>query len=136
MKVLQQSIIAVAMLAGAGLIPAAAADDKKLVLITSEEAARVIPLDGLRQEAHGGMIGVSALTGEGIPQLLTLIENRLSAHSRVYDITIAISDGAALSWLHAHGKVHEQRDTKTKAHLKVELDAADYGRFERRFLKK
>jgi hypothetical protein len=39
MRVLQQSIIAVAMLAGAGLIPASAADDKKVVLITKDEAA-------------------------------------------------------------------------------------------------
>ncbi len=103
---------------------------------TSEESARVIPLDGLRQEAHGGMVGVSALTGEGMDQLLALIESRLSAHSRVYDLTIDITNGAALSWLHAHGKIHEQRDTKTKSHLKVELETADYGRFERRFLRK
>ena len=72
-------------------------------------------------------------TGEGVPQLLSLIERHLSALNHAYDITLSISDGAALSWLHAHGKIVEHRDTKTKTHLKVELDAADYGRFESKF---
>ncbi|MDR3449293.1 MAG: GTPase HflX [Alphaproteobacteria bacterium] len=102
----------------------------------SNEAGHVIPIDGLRQEAHGGLVGVSALTGEGIPQLLGLFERMLSARNKPYEITVAISDGAALSWLHAHGKIVERRDTKTKAIMKVELDAADYGRFESRFGKK
>jgi len=102
----------------------------------SEEAEHVIPIDGLRPEAHGGMVGVSALTGEGVPQLLALIERRLSSANQPYEITVALSDGAALSWLHSHGKIVERRDTKTKSHLKVELDAADYGRFESKFGKK
>ena len=60
MKVLQQSIIAVAMLAGAGLIPAAAADDKKLVLITSEEAAR--PAQPTGELARRGITRGPAIT--------------------------------------------------------------------------
>ena len=102
----------------------------------SEEIGHVIPLDGLRQEAHGGMVGVSALTGEGIPHLLALIAKRLSARHRAYVLSVSLSDGAALSWLHAHGKIIERRDTKTQARLTVELDAADYGRFESKFGKK
>jgi GTP-binding protein HflX len=99
----------------------------------TEEASHVIPIDGLRQEAHGGIVGVSALTGEGISSLLTLIEKRLSLRSHSYDIILALSDGAALSWLHAHGKIINRRDTKSKMHLQVELDAADHGRFESKF---
>jgi GTP-binding protein HflX len=102
----------------------------------TEEAGHVVPLDGLRVEAHGGLVGVSALTGEGIPHLLDLLERRLSARHKSYEITLPLTEGAALSWLHAHGKIVERRDTKTKAILKVELDAADHGRFESRFGKK
>ncbi|MDE1900347.1 MAG: GTPase HflX [Alphaproteobacteria bacterium] len=102
----------------------------------TEETGHVIPIDGLRPEAHGGIVGVSATTGEGIPQLLALLEKRLSARNRAYDITLSLADGAALSWLHAHGKVVARRDTKTKTHLTVELDAADYGRFTSKFGKK
>ena len=99
----------------------------------TEEAGWVIPLEGLRHEAHGGIVCVSALTGEGIPRLLDLIEKRLSLSHRAYDLSIELTNGAALSWLHAHGKIIERRNTKTKVRLKVEMDAADYGRFQHRF---
>ncbi|MDE2030053.1 MAG: GTPase HflX, partial [Alphaproteobacteria bacterium] len=100
---------------------------------TTREAARAQVQEGLRLEAHGGIAGVSALTGEGVPELLALIDRLLSARRKPYEITVALSDGAALSWLHAHGKIVSRRDTKAKAHLKVEMDAADYGRYESRF---
>jgi GTP-binding protein HflX len=90
-------------------------------------------LQGVRREAHGGMIGTSALTGEGIPQLLELLDRKLARHNDVYDIDIARADGAALAWLYAHGKIIDKRDTKTKSHIKIELGAADYGRFQSRF---
>ncbi len=99
----------------------------------SGEAEHIIPIDGLRQEAHGGLAGVSALTGEGLPHLLDLIGRRLSMQRRVYEMTLSLADGAALSWLHAHGKIVGQRNTKTQTHVKVELDAADFGRFESKF---
>jgi GTP-binding protein HflX len=102
----------------------------------TDEVGRVIPIEGLRQEAHGGMVGVSALTGEGVPALLTLIDKQLAARNIAYEISVSLSDGAALSWLHAHGKIVERHDTEAKAHLKVEMDAADYGRYESRFGKK
>lgn len=99
----------------------------------SEDAERAVPLEGLRQEAHGGMVGVSALTGEGIPHLLALIEKRLSLRRRLYDIAVDLSNGAALSWLHAHGTIVKRRNAKTQVHIKVELEAADFGRFESKF---
>lgn len=99
----------------------------------SKESERAPSGDGLRPEAKGGTIGVSAATGEGIPKLLDLIEKRLASRRRVYDIEIDLGNGAALSWLHARGKIIKQRNTKSKAQLKVELDAADYGRFKSRF---
>ncbi len=98
------------------------------------EAAQTVPLDGLRQEAKGGMIGVSSLTGEGIPQLLNLIDQRLAARRQIYSLTLSVTDGAALSWLHAHGKIIEQKEARSKINLKVDMEAADYGRFTRRFL--
>jgi GTPase len=100
---------------------------------TTREAAQALALDGLRHEARGGIIGVSALTGEGIPELLRLLETRLTAQSRVYDIDVPVADGAALSWLYAHGKIVDKKETKTKSRLRVELDPADFGRFESRF---
>jgi GTP-binding protein HflX len=100
---------------------------------TTWDATHAKPITGLRHEARGGTIGVSALTGEGIPELLQLLDDKLAAFNQVYEIDVPHADGAALSWLHAHGKIIEQRDTKTKAHIKIELSAADYGRYQSRF---
>ena len=103
---------------------------------TSWDAEHVpTALDGVRAEAHGGMVAVSALTGEGIEALLSLLDKRLAAHRQIYAIDVPLADGAALSWLYAHGKIIDKKDTKTKVRLKVELDAADYGRFQSRFKK-
>ena len=102
----------------------------------SSETSHILPIDGLRQEAHGGLVALSALSGEGIPHLLELIEKRLSLRNKPYDIVVSLSDGAALSWLHTRGHILERRNTKTRAHLKVLLDAADYGRFESKFGRK
>jgi GTP-binding protein HflX len=100
------------------------------------EAKRSKPLHGLRAEAQGGMIALSALTGEGMDDLLKLVDEHLAAQQQVYEINLSVTEGAALSWLYSHGKVVDKRDTKTKIRLKVELGEADYGRFLGRFGKK
>jgi GTP-binding protein HflX len=90
-------------------------------------------IEGLRPEAAGGIAAVSALTGEGIEDLLKLLDNRLTAEGEIYEIDLPLSDGAALAWLYAHGKILNRRNTKTKARLKVRMDQADWGRWRRRF---
>ncbi|MDX2028604.1 MAG: GTPase HflX [Alphaproteobacteria bacterium] len=100
---------------------------------TTQESSRALALEGLRPEAKGGVVGVSALTGEGIPQLLELLNERLTARRQVYELEVPLADGAALSWLYAHGKILDKRDTKSKSRIRIELDAADYGRFQSRF---
>jgi len=62
-----------------------------------------------------------------------VLDEKLAAHSTIYDIDVPLTDGAALSWLHAHGKIIKKRDTKTKSRITIELDDADYGRFQSRF---
>jgi GTP-binding protein HflX len=87
----------------------------------------------LRLEAQGGTVAVSALTGQGIDDLLKLLSDKLAAHGQVYDIDVPLADGAALAWLHSHGKIIEKRDTKIKSRIKIQLAAADYGRYQSRF---
>ena len=99
---------------------------------TKEALYAPISMD-LNAEAAGGTVGVSAKTGEGLARLLDLVEARCAEYSKVYEISLGLSDGAALSWLYAHGKVVDKRDTKTKTHIKVEMEAANYGRFLNKF---
>ena len=74
----------------------------------------------------------SAVTGEGVRDLLRLIERRLVESHRMVDLRVALSDGAAIAWLYDHGQVIERRDDEEFAYLRVSLDPADLARFQRR----
>ena len=47
---------------------------------------------------------VSALTGEGIEELLAGVEARLSAKHLAFDIDLPPQDGEGLSWLYAQAR--------------------------------
>ncbi len=48
---------------------------------------------------------VSAVTGEGLDELLAAIETRLAATRTTLDLSIDASDGAGISWLHRNAEV-------------------------------
>jgi len=48
---------------------------------------------------------VSAVTGEGIDELLAAIEERLAATRTTLNLSIDASDGAGISWLHRNAEV-------------------------------
>jgi GTP-binding protein HflX len=48
---------------------------------------------------------VSALSGEGLAQLLAEIETQLAARRITLDLVVDAADGAAVSWLHRHTEV-------------------------------
>lgn len=99
----------------------------------SWDSHHALSLEGISPEAFGGTVAVSALTGDGLPELLQLIDNQLSARVSVYEVSLPLEEGAALAWLYGHGKVLEKSDKKTKTHLKIALDQADFGRFVSKF---
>lgn len=103
---------------------------------TTWEATRAKPLFGVRTEAQGGMAALSALTGEGMPDFLDLLAKGLAKQRQSYEISLSVTEGAALSWLYSHGKVIDKKDGKAKIKLKIELDEADYGRFLSKFRNK
>ncbi len=71
------------------------------------------------------VVTVSALTGEGLPDLLNLIEEKIAATRRVYEVRL---EGAALSQLHRLYEVGEvldrsdNADGSTTAHVRVAPD--------------
>jgi GTPase len=99
----------------------------------SWEAHHALPLEGLKQEARGGTVLVSALRGEGVDDLLRLLDERLALHTRLYVIDVLLENGAELAWLYKHGQILKRKDKKLKTTLSVTLDAADYGRFCSKF---
>jgi GTP-binding protein HflX len=88
----------------------------------------------LRAQAarNGDSVLCSAVTGEGLSDLLQLIERRLAEGHHMVDLRVDLSDGAAIAWLYDHGQVIERRDDEEFAHLRVSLDPADLARFQRR----
>jgi GTP-binding protein HflX len=62
------------------------------------------------REAAEQPVLISALTGEGLPALMALIEKRLAREAASYLVTLEPSDGAGLAWLHGNTEVLERRD--------------------------
>ncbi|PZP38440.1 MAG: GTPase HflX, partial [Pseudomonas fluorescens] len=72
-----------------------------------------------------GGVGVSAVTGQGVDELLEAIRNRLQADWETLTVKVNAGDGRRLAWLHAHGDVTEQHLDEETWTLKVKLRAAD-----------
>ncbi len=87
--------------------------------------------------ANGGgnddsQVFISALTGEGIDDLLDLIDKRLGKARRIVEVGVPHEDGATLAWLYRHGEIMERTDDAERAWLKMGLAPADAGRVGRR----
>ena len=81
---------------------------------------------------HPGVVAASALTGDGIGDLIEAIDARLTASRRIVDVRVPYADGATLAWLYRHGEVLEHADDEGEARLRVGLTPADAGRLGQR----
>jgi GTP-binding protein HflX len=73
---------------------------------------------------------VSAITGEGLPELLAALDARLSANLEIVSYAIPSQDGARLAWLYRHGEVIERADEDGDVRVTVRISASDRARFE------
>jgi GTP-binding protein HflX len=71
---------------------------------------------------------VSAVTGEGIDQLMAVLEDQRRARRQVVDIDVDLADGATLSWVYAKGEVLNRQDDEDRAHLQVAIEPAHLAR--------
>ncbi len=86
-----------------------------------------------RRAARGnGQIIASALTGEGLSDVLDAIDRRLTKASRTVSLSVPLIDGAAIAWLYGHGQVLGRHDDARFAHLRVNINPDDLARFRRR----
>lgn len=83
---------------------------------------------GLKEK---GTLMVSAITGEGIPQLLAFLDEEISRQLYTHaQYTLRCEDGKSLAWLHAHGKVMEQTVEDEYIRVTVQLSPENVRRFE------
>ena len=81
---------------------------------------------------NGTCVAVSALLGQGLDTLLTLVDRELSRDRRIFTFKIGLADGATIAWLYRHGEVLNRSDDDAFAHFRVSLTPADADRLERR----
>lgn len=80
---------------------------------------------------------VSAVTGEGVADLLAVADAALGADDAVVSVVLEPSETEVSAWLHEHGEVTAERtDPQTgRTEITARLMAADAGRFAARFPK-
>ena len=78
-----------------------------------------------------GAVVVSALTGEGLVQLLVAIDERIAAGMEEAEYLLPAADGARIAWLYEHGEVLRRAEEEEQVRVAVRLLPADRARFER-----
>jgi len=76
----------------------------KIDRLDPEERER---LDNIARRGTDGRrpVLVSALTGEGLDSLISVIESELAHSQLTLDVALDVADGAGMSWLHRHAEV-------------------------------
>jgi GTP-binding protein HflX len=105
----------------------------KIDLVEPEVRAGLLSGNG---KSGGGPIAVSALTGDGLDQLLRRFEAELTAANIRYRLTLPHADGEGLAWVYRHAQVLERRDAEREVVLTVTVDPRDVERFVQRFTAK
>jgi len=81
----------------------------------------------------GGPVAISALSGDGLPDLLKRIEVMLGRAESVFRLKLDPADGAGLAWAYANGRVLERKDAASGPQLKVAVDPQSIDRFLARY---
>jgi GTP-binding protein HflX len=92
-------------------------------------------LAAIAERSNTTQVPISALTGEGCPDLLEALETRLGSDRGVVSLDVSLADGATLAWLYRKGEVLSRTDDDAHAHVTVRLDPADVARLENRGIK-
>lgn len=79
------------------------------------------------------MAGISALTGEGVENLLRLADDKLQQllGFRRHRLTLPAADGRRIAWLHEHANVLQQQLQEEEITLEIAIAAEDWERFGR-----
>ena len=80
-----------------------------------------------------GPVAVSAVTGEGVADLLARVELRLAEDSLVYDMRLAPEDGEGLAWLYRNTDVLRRIEGENGIALRVRVGERRKGEFTTRY---
>ncbi|MDP1819943.1 MAG: GTPase HflX [Acidimicrobiales bacterium] len=80
-------------------------------------------------KVHDGSVLISATTGEGVPDLLRTIADRLRALTNVVELSVPYERGDVIAAVHREGEVLVELAEEAALRLRVRLDAASLGHF-------
>lgn len=104
---------------GAGEVPELLAFNKADV---SHEAKRLV-------DRHAGSVAISALTGEGVDDLLVAIGDRLRAMLRVMELRVPFERGDVLAAVHREGEVLVETHDESATRVRLRVDDVGAARF-------
>ncbi len=78
---------------------------------------------------HRGSVAVSAVTGDGVPELLHAVGDRLRALASIVEFVVPYERGDVLAALHREGEVLVEVHTEGGTRVRARLPAAAAGRF-------
>jgi GTPase len=74
---------------------------------------------------------VSAVSGEGINDLLALLAERLGRNDETFELAVPAQEGRLLAWLHENSEIVERTtDDEGASHCRFRIDPARKGRLE------
>lgn len=72
---------------------------------------------------------ISAATGQGVDELVEMVTANLSRNHNIETVTLPVSDGRRLAWLHENGRVLESEQENEDLVLAVQMSNRNWGRF-------
>lgn len=100
----------------------------KIDRIDRSDPAAVERLQAARRETPNA-VAISAATGEGIPDLLTMLDEVLRERMIPVDVLIPYQYGDLVALAHEHGFVEQEEHTESGTHLRARLPVDLAGRF-------
>ena len=79
--------------------------------------------------AHPGAVSISALTGEGIDDLLRALGDRLRAAADVIELLVPFERGDVLAAMHREGEVITEAQTEGGTKIRARLGPVGVSRF-------
>lgn len=79
-------------------------------------------------------VGTSAVTGEGVGELLHQVEEQLSKNAREFSVNLPLTDGQGLAWLYDHAEVLDRVESESGIEVKVRVQPRFFSAFQEKFV--
>ena len=86
-----------------------------------------------RQKRDHNLVGISALSGQGIDELLARIDKKLQEKGTLIQIMIPTSEGEFLAWCYRQGVIVDRQDEGEEIHLTLRLTTEEKLKLIERF---